>query len=338
MDSNEIDRQLIRDYLRGNYTASQLNRIKEYLSEARYRESLDKFLLEEWQAITQGMQPEMPGIDAAYQKFQSRYKKAPAPVHRIAQRRLWRYAGVAAMVISALFAARLVRPWLSGRSNPVAAGQWVVFHNEPGKRNKILLPDSSILYLGSAGTIKYNTDYNNTNRRLVLEGEAYFMVKHRGRQPFTVVTGDISTIDIGTEFNIRYYPGQAAVAVAVAKGNVEVRKTNAGNDTRLAAIGQGQQLQYDSLTSQAVVSNLGDTGLVGAWRRGVLSFRKRPLKEVTDELERYYGVSIRYTNAAAGDILITTLLNNTTQKDAINIVTLTAGIHYTREGKTILLR
>jgi ferric-dicitrate binding protein FerR (iron transport regulator) len=341
MELKEIDRQLVLNYLQGNYTPGQLSRIQEYLHDEAYRESLDKFLREDWEAISSSPGGVLPEMELQYHKFQSYCKqdrKQPARVRRWLPNRFSRLAVAAAVLALVLVSARFLQPWLSGRLNQNVAGQWIVFHNEPGKRNRIVLPDSSLIYLGTASTLKYNADYNRTNRRILLDGEAYFVVRHGGRQPFTVITGHISTVDIGTEFNISWYPGKPSIDIAVVKGKVEVQSTKGESNTRIAAIGQGQALQYDTLTAKSVVYSLPDTTLVGAWRKGILSFRRRPMREVTDELERYYGVSIRYENPASADILLTTLLDNKTLEDALEIVTVTAGVRYTREGNTIVLK
>lgn len=374
MESKEIDRQLMLDYIQGNCSSSQLHRVREYLHDEAYRESLDKFLLEEWEAISRSPQPLLPGMELKYHQFQfyrssdgkasatlpsahDRDGKAPAstrsdpmhsdpihsastppaPIRRLRVSRFVRLAAAAAVLFLLILSAWLLQPGRSGRGSRNSAGQWTSLHNEPGKKNTIFLPDSSLVYLGTASTLKYNADYNRTGRKILLEGEAYFVVRHDGHQPFTVVTGDIATVDIGTEFNIRYYPGKSSIEVEVAKGKVEVRSTKGGSDTRIAALGQGQGLLYDTVTARSMVSVLPDTGLIGAWRKGILSFRKRPMKEVTDELERYYGVSIRYANPAIGNILITTLLDNNTLQDALEIVTVTAEVRYTRKGNIIFL-
>jgi ferric-dicitrate binding protein FerR (iron transport regulator) len=106
----------------------------------------------------------------------------------------------------------------------------------------------------------------------------------------------------------------------------------------LAVVDPGLQLQYDTLTQRYSVLPLANAGLAGAWRKGKLTFNKQPLKEVTDELQRYYGVRFQYTNPSAENILITTVLDNKTLEDALDIVTLTAGIQFTREGTLIVLK
>jgi len=337
MGPKEIDRQLMMDYLQGTCSASQLRQIREYLYDIDYRESLENFLREEWEATSAAPQAALPGIDHQYEKFMSRNRPAGVSRSRAVTRKMFRVAAVAAAIILLALSLWLLRPARPGRTKGEPSVQWTVFHNEPGKRQTLLLPDSSIVYLGTASTLKYDPAYNSTHRRLFLEGEAYFIVKHAGRYPFIVRTGDISTVDIGTEFDIRYYPGRPAIEVSVAKGKVEVHSAKEGGNGRIVALEQGKGLRYDSLTARSMVSDIPDTALVGAWRRGILSFRRRPMKEVTDELERFYGVSIRYVQPSLRDILLTTLLDNNTLEDALEIVAVTAGVRYSRKGNTVFL-
>lgn len=347
MASKEIDRQLLLDYLQGNCSIAQLRQLKEYLEDDAYRESLDTFLQEEWDAVNSSRQPELTGIDIQYEKFlamQPGGKPISAPLPGLQQdrqvaggrgriRRLVFFAAAAAL----FFLVALVWLLRPGQPHPGPDGPWTVFHNGPGRAKKIDLPDGSLLYLASASTVKYNAGYNGANRTILLEGEAYFIVKHDGHQPFTVVTGDIATVDIGTEFNIRHYPGKPSIEVAVAKGRVEVRSRKGNAGDRIAAVTQGQSLSYNIPTAGSTLSRLSDTASIGAWRNGILSFRRQPLKEVTDQLERYYGIRVRYANPADGDIVLTTLLDNTTLEDALGIITVTAGLRYTRNGNDILL-
>ena len=343
MARKEIDRELMLNYLQGNCTARQLYIIREWLNDEAYRASLDEFLQEEWGDISRQPQPSMPGMDEQYEKFRS-YLERESPVQAAAVpatrvvRLPWRIAGIAAALLLLLVATWLLQSRRGRGKGAALAEQWVVFHNQPGKKQRLLLPDSSIVYVASASTLKYNKDFSRTHRRILLEGEAYFVVKHDAALPFTVVTGDIRTVDIGTEFNIRSYPDRPSIEVAVAKGKVEVQHEKTIGGAPIGAIGQGQMLQYDPLTTKAVTINLPDAGMVGAWRKGILSFRKQPLKEITDEMEKYYGISIRYTDPAHEHILLTTLLDNNSLEEAMEIVTVTAGIHYARQGDTIVLK
>ena len=353
MVPKEVDRQLLLTYLEGNCSRDQLLQIREYLHDAAYKDSLNQFMEEEWQHLNLEQFPPLPNMDEQYRKFRSAYippqQQTPARVIR-------RMAAIAAALLLGAVGVWLLLPRLTGRKGYETANQWLSWHNEPGQHHEILLPDSTRVYLGPAGTLRYCQ--NDDRGRLVqLEGEAYFVVRHDSRRAFTVITGSLSTRDIGTEFNIRYYPGEPTIAIAVASGKVQVLHTPVATSPTqspastpspattssaassepapLAALVAGQQLQYDSLTQQSGITDVSNPSAIGAWRKGILSFRRQRLKEVTDEMQRTYGVSFRYNDPAAKDILITTLLDNKSLGEALDIVSLTAGVHFTREGTSI---
>jgi len=339
MPSKEIDRQLLQLYIEGNCSTGQLNQIKEYLTDEAYRNSLYSFMQEEWEWLRNAEFPALPDMPEQYAKFRfylaHRNKEIiqTEPVRSIRVRRLPVIYAAAAAVLLLIAGNWLWRALADKRSKQLAARE-LFFHNEPGRRTTLQLPDSTRVYLGAASTLRFKQEENG-NRLVLLEGQAYFEVQHDEQRPFIVRTGSITTIDKGTAFNVRYYPGDAAIEVVVTSGRVQVLHNG---EKQLAVLDPGVRLQYDTLTQRFSVMPLANAGVAGAWHKGVLTFNKQPLKEVTDELQRYYGIRFQYTNPSAEKILITTVLDNKTLEDAVDIVTLTAGIQFTRRGSRFVLK
>lgn len=360
MAPKEVDRQLLLNYLEAHCSRDQLLQIREYLHDEAYRDSLNRFMEEEWEALNRQQFPPLPDMDDQYKKFNAAYVTlrkeaamaprkggAMTPGNGTPVRVIRRTAAIAAALLLAAVGVWLLLPRLAGRPAQGVVTQWLSWHNGSGHPSEILLPDSTRVYLGPAGTLRYGQN-DDRSRLLQLEGEAYFIVRHDQRRPFTVVTGALVTRDIGTEFNIRYFPGEPTIAIAVASGKVQVAVTSGADtpgaaasraaDVSLALLTPGQLLQYDSLTQRSGIMDLSDVSLIGAWRKGILSFHRQRLKEVTDELQRYYGVAIQYADPAAKEILITTLLDNKSFEEALDIVSITAGVHFTRERGRILVK
>jgi ferric-dicitrate binding protein FerR (iron transport regulator) len=339
MPSKEIDRQLLHTYIEGNCSTNQLLQIKEYLTDEAYRESLHNFMQEEWEWLSNAEFPALPGMPEQYARFRfylahrNKVITYENPVQRVRVRRMQVITAAAAAVLLLIAGNWLWRAFINRHTKQLAADE-LYFHNEPGKRTTLLLPDSSRVYLGAASTLRFKQEKNG-NRLVVLEGQAYFEVQHNEQRPFTVRTGAITTVDLGTAFNIRSYPGDPTVEVAVTSGKVQVLHTG---EKQLAVLDAGKRLAYDMGTQQVGITSLANAELAGAWRKGLLTFSKQPLKEVTDELQRFYGIRFQYTNPSAEKILITTVLDNKTLEDALDIVTLTAGIQFTREGTRIVLK
>ncbi|MBC9913923.1 FecR family protein [Chitinophaga varians] len=337
MQQQPVDKKLIRIYINDRCTPEQLSSIRQYLHDPVYQESLGEWLLLDWQQVSG--ETYTPEADAGkkYQEYLALVRPAPAtPVKQLSPFRWWKVAAAAAFIsVVALAGWR----WQQTRwQRDAQEHQWVQLHNEAGKRTKIMLPDSSLVYLDALSSLQYNQNFGITNRKIILEGEAYFIVQHGGTHPFSVQTAGLTTVDVGTAFNVRYRNTESSIKVAVAQGVVNVMKSQQPEVSPIATLTQQQLLLFNTNTGKATVQMLPDTAGIGAWRHGVLIFRKQSLKEVAAELERYYGISIRFVHPEAGNGIITTTLHHSTVDEALDIVSMTAGVTATRSGKTVLIK
>lgn len=334
MQDKQIDRALLQLYIEGECNREQLTIVRRYLTDPGYQQSLEAFLQTDWQQTTGEQAEEGNDIREKYQQFLAAAQPgavAPEPTGRVRLlpvRSLWR--AVAAIVIVAIGVTFIWR----NASNKAADIQWLSLYNEAGERTVFFLPDSSKVYLSAASSLEYNTGYGVSNRNLRLKGEAYFIVNHREAHPFAVTTGKITTVDIGTEFNIRFLNNSPAIEVGVAKGQVEIINNTGKNPARITTLSGRQQLRFDTASLQVEINTLPE-GEIGAWRQGLLVFRKQKLGEVAAELERYYGLTIRFADPAHTRILITTTLRNASAAEALEIMALTAGVKIERKGNQV---
>ncbi|SJZ95176.1 ferric-dicitrate binding protein FerR, regulates iron transport through sigma-19 [Chitinophaga eiseniae] len=332
-----VDQTLIELYIHGRCTATQLAEVRQYLHDPAYRESLQEWLHHDWQQLSHENYAPETDADEKYRQYLALVQPAPAtPVKQISTIRWWKVA--VAAVFTGIIALTGWRWQQHLRQRAFQEQQWVQLHNEAGKRTKITLPDSSQVYLDAVSSLQYNKNYGVTNRNIILEGEAYFVVKHGGAHPFSVQTGNLTTIDVGTAFNIRYRHTEPAIEVAVAEGIVNVMDHARPQTGVLARLTQQQQLHFDTATREATVQMLPDAESIGAWRHGVLIFRQQPLKAVAAALERYYGINIRFDSPEAARGVITTILHHSTVDEALDIVAITAGVSVKRSGKEVLIK
>lgn len=337
MRQQPVDQTLIEQYINDHCTEAQLTTLRQYLHDPAYRESLHEWLLQDWQRLAgEAYAPEANG-DEKYRQYLAMVQPVPAtPVKPISSARWWRVAVAAVFMGIVAFAGW--RWQQNVRQRALQEQQWISLHNEAGKKTRITLPDSSQVYLDAVSTLRYNKNYGITNRNLILEGEAYFEVKHNGAQPFSVQTGHLTTIDIGTAFNIRYRSTEPSIKVAVAEGTVDVMDRIQPQTGIIARLTQQQLLRFDTATRRATIDTLPDATSIGAWRHGVLIFRQQPLKEVAAELERHYGISIRFASPQAERGVITTTLHHSTVDEALDIISMTAGVSIKKSGKEVLIK
>ncbi len=89
-----------------------------------------------------------------------------------------------------------------------------------GSRSKLVLPDSSVVWLNSGSRLTYDKDFGTSNRATQLTGEAFFEVR-KGKTPFTVQAAQMHIKVMGTAFNVKAYDNEP-VETSLIHGRVEV--------------------------------------------------------------------------------------------------------------------
>ena len=121
-------------------------------------------------------------------------------------------------------------------------------------------------------------------RRIRLEGEAYFEVTHNPRRPFVVEFegGEIQVL--GTSFNVKAYRDDDIVAVTLDEGRVVLDDRRGGR----FELSPSEQLLYDRRSGEGRIVRGADAMRYSIWKDDVISFRDTPLAEVLETLSRWY--------------------------------------------------
>jgi len=194
----------------------------------------------------------------------------------------WRAAAVFLLIIGA----GLIFNWYHGSQKvPVATVEWVTKQAPMGVKLHFELPDGSMVHLNSQGEIKYIKDFSE--RRVLLEGEAYFDVAKDAERPFSVECRGTTTTALGTSFNI--FSQQEKVVISLASGKVKVDLGWA--DASPVFLTPGEQVSLDAAALTAEISHF-DLYSTIAWKEGILLFDEDNLQEVVSKLQRWFGVEI----------------------------------------------
>ncbi|GGH56778.1 ferric-dicitrate binding protein FerR (iron transport regulator) [Filimonas zeae] len=223
--------------------------------------------------------------------------------------RVWLRRSVAA---AAVIAALLAGIWLlRGVHKDTATGGIAQAGVKAATRNAeqkyILLPDSTEVWVNAASTLEFPEQFDKKVREVYLKGEAFFDVKNADRIPFIVHTGDVSTRVLGTSFNIKAYPGQRDVVVAVKRGKVQVVK----KDAIMATLEMGQRVQIGldaGISVPAIIKTTKEED-VAVWTTGKLVYDDLPLQMILEDIQRTYNVSIRLQNVKLENERVRTALS-----------------------------
>lgn len=166
-----------------------------------------------------------------------------------------------------------------------------------GQRQSLQLADGSRVLLNTGTALSSRIDERQRVTHLH-RGEAYFDIARDSSRPFEITAGPMRVSVRGTAFAVRYLGDEAEVSVE--RGEIEVRSRS--NDTRVH-LGSGDSIRVGPNGFGNRVN--GATAAQLAWVQGRLVFDDRPLREVLDELRRYYPGWIISGNPRLDDFRIT---------------------------------
>lgn len=156
-----------------------------------------------------------------------------------------------------------------------------------GQRAVVTLMDGTEVWLNSNTTLRILPSPRRAReRRVELDGEAYFEVARDERKPFVVSTKEADVKVLGTKFSVFSYEGDERFSASLVEGSVQV-SANDGEDT--------VTLKPDEMVEMvdgALVKGTVEEGDWLSWKEGVYSFENRTLSEIAGKLEVYYGIKI----------------------------------------------
>lgn len=184
--------------------------------------------------------------------------------------------------------------------------------NETGNDKRLILSDGSFILLANNSEIIYREPFTN-KREIMLVGKAFFKVAKDTTKPFTVVSGDISTTALGTEFTVTAFENSKQAIIRLYEGKVVVKAVDKTNQKlkKDVYLLPGQEFVYNSQTvaklknfklpNSAALEQIMNEEIAsdhpsipqntkGSW----YMFNNQPLSQVFDQLAEMYNVPITY--------------------------------------------
>lgn len=187
--------------------------------------------------------------------------------------KIWRYAAAAAVLV--LMSLGSIMYMSKDPLQDEVFLSSTVIENTTIKVKTILLPDSSKVELSPNSKIVYANNFK-TDRRIEVEGEAYFKVRKDKKHPFQVFCNETTTTVLGTSFTVKEYT-QNGVIVALYEGSVQM---NVKGETKKWILKPGQKFTYGN-----------EIAAVADFER-FTDFENQKLIAVCDYVEKNYGYKI----------------------------------------------
>ena len=162
-----------------------------------------------------------------------------------------------------------------------------------GERSKILLPDSSEVWLNGGSSLIYPSRFVSAERNVCLTGEAFFKVKKDSKRPFTVDVNKMKLKVLGTTFNVFSYPDNPQVMATLETGKLQI---NVDNQKKPYLLKPNDQLVMDTKTGEVEMRHVNGKDY-SVWRVPAMYFEETKLIYALQQIERAYNVKIHVQNS-----------------------------------------
>lgn len=155
-----------------------------------------------------------------------------------------------------------------------------------GSNSNIVLPDGTHVWLNAGTVLGYDTRFNKKNRRVDIQGEAYFEVARNEHLPFVVEARGCSLTVKGTKFDVQAYESNAQVEAVLMEGSLLFQ---AGDKTCLM---QPNDLVSYDLVSESIRQEQVRAHQYKAWIDGVIMYDNITLPVLCNKLSKEFDVEI----------------------------------------------
>lgn len=326
MNSEEsIQIALIRLFA-GEASPEEKNFIRDWLNLSPENQKQYNNLKEIWLASGVQSNADQYNLEQAIQQFREKISREGNKAGRkIILNRVFRYAAIALLLLA------LPLAYFTGEKSIFNQTSYTTVTCALGDKTNLILPDSTRVYLNSGTRLVFNNNFNNGDREIILEGEAFFSVTKDKKNPFRVKSPGIEIEVLGTEFNMKAYPDEKQVAVTLDKGSLE-----ATTDNQKTIIKPGQKLVYDNITRKTDLLELDDTSIESEWKEGRFVFRNELLGDLKLKLERWFDVDIVFADETVKMRRFTGILERESILEAVSYFGASRYVGYKIEANKII--
>lgn len=235
---------------------------------------------------------------------------------------------IAAVLIPALL---LVNIGLELTRRPVGTSP-AVYAYEPvkvvamnGAKVFCTLPDSTTVWLRSGTKLVYDKNMAAApQRRVRVEGEAYFDVRKNPERPFYVQLKNLDVKVTGTEFNCST-DYQDALRVTLTEGHVEMQQAVKNGKVTLATLVPGQYFDYNTRRNSFRVEEIDVRKQIG-WKDNYMLFDNDLMSDVIQSISHWYGVEIILADKAIATMRFTAHFQDLRLNQVIDILELSSNL------------
>jgi ferric-dicitrate binding protein FerR (iron transport regulator) len=321
--NNHIDFEILSArYLTGSATPDEVTMLEEWVKTDEEKRRLFFEIKKSWMVVStkgQVYDKTLAWKSIARETGTQEGKENIRPLYSgIFYKKAWKVAATVLLLIAGLYS---VIYFTQLQEKTLVAGNETL---------ELELNDGTTININKHSSLTYPVKFRSGERRVILEGEAYFDVAQDLQKPFIVEAQDVEIMVLGTSFFISAFKDAPEVEVMVNSGKVAL----IAPDSRQLALVAGSKGVYNKEENQLIEDKIVDPNYL-SWKTGLIIFDNTPLAEVFKVLERAYGIQFRIMDEELQSCRLTATFDNKPLEDILTIIRETFEIRFTRSNGII---
>ncbi len=313
--------QLIGKYLTGKESNEDFDSLNEWINQSADNKKMFDLLKDE------------KNMADAFDEFETfdkelAWKRYTVHIDNLSLRKLiafWKFAAVFFFLIGC--AGILGYLTKENTAMPQVANEtYTTISTNYGQNSKVILPDSSVVWINSGTTLSYNTNFAVNDRKVKLIGQAFFQVARNENMPLTVSCNDLKVKVLGTKFDVYAYPEDRNIRVVLESGSVELLKSN--DQSTVQMLKPGEKAEFDTENRKLSISNV-DVYNYTSWKDGILIFKDESMANVLEKLKRRYNIDIEVKDKKIFQLIFNATIVNESVDEIFDLMKFTCAITYT---------
>lgn len=313
--NNTKDSEVIAKYLAGEMSNDELSRFEKEIESFPENENLISEMKQHWNKMGQYKEKREVDADKGWQNLFNRLDAEELiPETKVVEHRLipvWAKYAASIVVILTIASISFFTVF---NSNPS-----LISLNTGIEPNTLIqtLNDGSVVYLSNNTQFSYPEEFSKTERKVNLQGEAYFDIAPNPKKPFRIETQKVIVEVLGTAFNVKSETNEA-FELAVERGKVRV--TLKSDPTQSQIVLPGEKISTDN--NHLVKSKNTDINYF-AWKTKQMQFKDETLSNIISVINKNYKSNIKVSDNLLAERRLTVTFYNSSVSMMTELICLT---------------
>jgi len=319
MDEKEF-KELIGRCLSGQATKEELSLVEKWLDQRKQKDPFGKLSVSEKEKVRLKI---FKGLSARMVEAE------PVKIERLGARAFYRVA--AAVILLSILTYSILKFTAPSPMKEIAV---IKYESAAETSKKVILSDSSIVWLKGNSSIFYPEEFNGRERNVRLVGEALFEVAKNADSPFIIQCGGLTAKVLGTSFNIK--SNETDIEVLVLTGKVSL--SSKGNSKGLIVLPNEKAVYHPAANQiEKIMAKEKERVAKTVGTEYSMLFHATRMEEIIQRITGKFDVRVLLSDARLNNCTITADFTDQSLERTLSMISQTLEIEYEMSNRQVTL-